>query len=1018
MKIYWTVMLCAGMALADQNLLVNSAFREGKGKQPDGWTLQGNGEWSQDDGVLAISGDGKASWRWLSADFPVKPGECYWFSFDLRTSGAGGGCVVAGADSVNNDEGFSEDKWAHREFAFCTPDGKETERIHLGQWTMNGTAFFRNPELYRTTPIHSSAGGLPLGVGEIIEGNDYSFKTQLGKVSKNYSRALMGYTANLNSDRWCISANKEVVYKFQLPGRKFLSAKTKFSCGYYAGGKLLAEFSKDAKEWTALGEIDKTGSFTFEIPTNACPAEVLFVRMHGAPAGCDLQIYELALDAKIDGEPLARSVGRTKFLRNESEDAKLRVRVDDLGATIPGEKNEVSMHVDNNTGAATNLMGLVVFSKPDVASVTNQMPIELPGAGAFDIRIPYEMPGVGTWKMTVELGVSNRFSTAVSVSPFYDDSYGELLPVARPEFNLWRASSGWKIPRHRNLPKTITKQLTLRMARNEAEALQLVVTPNRTLQNLKVRVGDLMGVGAKIPASQITVLAVGYVPIQRTTDNLGVVAEWPDPLLPQTDAGIVAKAGENQPFWIRVKAPKGTPAGIYRGRVSITAAGGISASTVLNVQVFDFDLPDQMTCETSFGFGIGRAFSYQKAKTPEEKKQIAESYLTHLSDHHISPYNPTPLVNWSVSWQKDGKPWKGKEDEKDAKEKLNTDACVPIFDWKAWDEAMEAAFARWHFNSFVIHVAGLGWGDWSGQGPQAKFLGYLDDEPEYEALWSKYVKQIEAHLKEKGWLEKAYVYWYDEPQRKVYDYVANGLKKLKKHAPGLRRFMTVQVEPEFLGLVNLWCPLTPSLERADTPKCREAGDQFWWYVCCGPHAPYVTEFIDHPGTEMRLWLWQTWQHQVTGILIWETLWWTSPQAYPDGAHPQNPYLDPMSWVADGRLAPGTKSPWGNGDGRFLYPPVAAADGAQERTVLDEPVDSYRLELLRDGVEDYEYFVMLKKLLAEKKSKLAPRDAQNLEDLLVVPESVSKNMTNFTTDPAPMESHREKLAHAIERLSKL
>ena len=169
---------------------------------------------------------------------------------------------------------------------------------------------------------------------------------------------------------------------------------------------------------------------------------------------------------------------------------------------------------------------------------------------------------------------------------------------------------------------------------------------------------------------------------------------------------------------------------------------------------------------------------------------------------------------------------------------------------------------------------------------------------------------------------------------------------------------------------------------------------------------------------MRLWLWQTWQHQVTGILIWETLWWTSPQAYPDGAHPQNPYLDPMSWVADGRLAPGTKSPWGNGDGRFLYPPVAAADGAQERTVLDEPVDSYRLELLRDGVEDYEYFVMLKKLLAEKKSKLAPRDAQNLEDLLVVPESVSKNMTNFTTDPAPMESHREKLAHAIERLSKL
>ena len=242
-----------------------------------------------------------------------------------------------------------------------------------------------------------------------------------------------------------------------------------------------------------------------------------------------------------------------------------------------------------------------------------------------------------------------------------------------------------------------------------------------------------------------------------------------------------------------------------------------------------------------------------------------------------------------------------------------------------------------------------------------------------------------------------------------------GFAKLKKHAPGLRRMLTEQVESELVGGPNLWVPLTPSLNVAGLEERRAAGDQFWWYVCCGPKAPYATEFIDHPGTEMRVWLWQTWAERVTGILIWETVWWTSATAFPDPANPQNPYLDAMSWVADGTLAPGTKQPWGNGDGRFLYPPAAAADGKSGTPVLDAPVDSYRLELLRDGIEDYEYFVILKRLLAEKGAKLDPRTRLNFETLLKVPADVSASLTRFTRDPASIEAHRDKLARAIIEL---
>jgi len=166
-----------------------------------------------------------------------------------------------------------------------------------------------------------------------------------------------------------------------------------------------------------------------------------------------------------------------------------------------------------------------------------------------------------------------------------------------------------------------------------------------------------------------------------------------------------------------------------------------------------------------------------------------------------------------------------------------------------------------------------------------------------------------------------------------------------------------------------------------------------------------------------VWLWQTWSERVTGVLIWETVYWTSDTAYPDRRRPQNPYLDPMSWVVGYGVPAGTKRPWGNGDGRFLYPPPAAADGAPAAPVLDGPIGSVRLEMLRDGVEDYEYFAILRRLLAEKGARLDPRARANMEALLTVPADVSASLTRFTNDPATIEAHRDKLARAIVELLK-
>jgi hypothetical protein len=281
-------------------------------------------------------------------------------------------------------------------------------------------------------------------------------------------------------------------------------------------------------------------------------------------------------------------------------------------------------------------------------------------------------------------------------------------------------------------------------------------------------------------------------------------------------------------------------------------------------------------------------------------------------------------------------------------------------------------------------------------------------------MFSSYVRQLESHFRERGWLDMAYVYWFDEPEPRDYDFVAQGMRRLKQSAPGLRRMLTEEPGDNVLaGLVDIWCPVSPNYDQAAADKRRALGERFWWYVCTGPKAPYCTLFIDHPATELRVWHWQTWQRQIAGTLVWQTNYWTSEAAYPDQA--QNPYEDPMGYVSGYSTPRGVKRYWGNGDGRFIYPPLAAAVPGRSggEGVIAPPVSSIRWEMLREGVEDYEYLYLLRELLQQRRGSLPPEDVRRCESLLTVPAEVTNEMTKFTTDPAPIYQHRRAVAAAIE-----
>ena len=1148
----WAALAPVGAARLE---VPNASFEQGV-DLPVGWTLSGGqGEWLSGlaaDGrrAVAVVGSGADTNAWRSGPLAFVPGSVYRLSFRARGLGAAGGTAISGPEFANDDLGTLPDSWRAYQSVFVTPREVRPDEAHLrfGQWHCAGKLAFDAVELLAAQPLYRQAGELTLGAGEETNGASYRFVAPLGGESGNQSRPLAWHQCRFNSNRWVFGADSEVVYRHALPGRRLTSAQVGVDVNYHTGGELVVQASTDGRTWRDLGTQGKVGGLELNVPADLLPASELWVRLlararqrvgqNSDPGSFQVHAYRCA--ATLDqAAPVLR--GETRFVAIAAEDPRLGVRLLGLGDGLPGGDNVLTAATDNQTGTPARL-------KLTLGGQTVETTV---APGRATVRLPYLVPDAGTWDVALRVatGAETRFAAAtqLAVAELHRASYGQMLPGSSAACGLWWCDSGWKVSRTRPLPAAAGDAVVLHLARHEAEAAQVVLRPGQPLRGLRPVPGELVGPGgARLPASCLEVLRVRYVDIAEPTDQTGTAAPWPDPL-PPFSAPVDLPAGVNQPLWLRLTVPRDAAPGVYRGTLALEAQGW-RATVPLRVEVYGFTLPDQMTCQTAFGFDAHTAFRYQRVTDPAQRRLVLDKYLRNLAAHHISPYNPAPLDPFKVTW-KGGDGWQGGrrvtderhggaasrlvEDDSptagaavrwdeplpigpqglrlrvwyktkapghetiltlnhrdadgqwmsgrnndmrvrgdggwqlfertvtsfptgarsvtlalwatlyaephhptgtvwyddvsvvdvasgrellrggDFEAAPSPDALTPTIDWTAWDAALTKAIDEYHFNSFSVPIQGMGGGTFHSR-HEPELLGYREGTPEYRAAFGAYCRAVESHLRAKGWLDKAFVYWFDEPDPKDYAFVMAGMQRLKEHAPGLARMLTEQPEPALHGGPNLWCPISNEFREDVAAARRKAGDRFWWYICCGPRAPFCGEFIDHAGTELRVWLWQTWQRRIEGILVWATNYWTSEAAYPKTL--QNPYEDPMSWVSGYDTPAGTRAPWGNGDGRFIYPPEAAADGHPAQPVLDGPVDSVRWELLRDGIEDYEYLAMLQRLLAAKGARLPAGERQALAALLEVPPELTANATTFTRDPEVIARRRHAVARGVERLT--
>jgi hypothetical protein len=134
--------------------------------------------------------------------------------------------------------------------------------------------------------------------------------------------------------------------------------------------------------------------------------------------------------------------------------------------------------------------------------------------------------------------------------------------------------------------------------------------------------------------------------------------------------------------------------------------------------------------------------------------------------------------------------------------------------------------------------------------------------------------------------------------------------------------------------------------------------------------------IDMPGAANRVMQWLAWKFRMEG-----ELYYSMNEGYGQGNDP---------WVNIRLFG-------GNGDGTLFYPGRPSCVGG----LKDIPIESIRLKLIREGMEDYEYLALLAKL-----------DGRQAADLYV--DRIVKKPYLWESRPEVFLEVRRELGDALER----
>lgn len=483
---------------------------------------------------------------------------------------------------------------------------------------------------------------------------------------------------------------------------------------------------------------------------------------------------------------------------------------------------------------------------------------------------------------------------------------------------------------------------TIRLAKNEIEFTQFYLTSESTRSDLTVVATDFVSLKGDVIPSEL--LAEYYFKVNDAATGKQVY--YADALPPASVYSFSLPADENQGFVIKAKTSPDTPAGLYRSKISVMSGDKVVKRADVYAEVWNFALSDETVCATAFGLSRYNIYSYHR-QFESDDGVLYRAYYDFMLENRLSAY----YLPYSVL-----------------------------------DDKADEYMSNPRVTSFMID---------GRDHPNASLSSGNMTDADLEAAYAKLSKN-------EDWMKKGYFYYVDEPWNgTMVSEIVQSADRLKEHFPDYRLtvpYLNEQVDGRDLSEtmrnagVNLWCPLSAFWTHSDCTvpgankrfsastearygtaeqrfaKYVEQGDELWWYVCITPQYPYANFFSTYQGTLSRVLFWQQYMYNIDGVLYWAV----------------NDWQNGSEWRT-------MDTGFAYGDGRLIY------CGAKYN--LRGPISSIRLELVRDGIEDFQYLKMAEERFGREK----------VDEIL---RRVTTGILDYTRDPDVLRQARNELGEML------
>ncbi len=482
-------------------------------------------------------------------------------------------------------------------------------------------------------------------------------------------------------------------------------------------------------------------------------------------------------------------------------------------------------------------------------------------------------------------------------------------------------------------------EMTLASARNGHTSLQVALRSEKhRVVRVRVVAPRLGNAVLKVQTYRVGTVKVNSHPTDTPLDEVvrPEVGPYPDPLFPLSKE-ILLEGSRTETIWISVFTPEDARSGFYQGAIEIDV-GKQKLKLPFRVEVFAATIPKEQKLWVTNWLWFEQemmAKHYPKLKSdPDRYWRILENVGRTMAEYKQNVvFVPVRTL---------------------AKAQLAAGAVQYDFSLvERWIEIFDkAGMARMIEGG---HLSGRLGGGYDSpyviptdlvENGQIVRKDLPADDPRAEQNLREFLRQLRTHLKEKGWLGRYVQHVHDEPHGAEMPIYRRFVHIVSEELPGVPTLDAISLSEDISAQeeTTIWVPKLGTFdERLDAIATHKArGGQSWYYICLDPRGKYLNRFTDYPTLKVRLLPWVNYRYGLTGYLHWGGNFWTD------------------------RSFENVQPDWGGGfflpagDNAIVYP-----DPEHDGVFVSE-----RLEVMREGIEDYELLMATARRAPERTDALA------------------------------------------------